>query len=473
MRLPPLATTAASAALLLLTACGGGGGGSDAATPTPTDPAGAVAGAMAFGTVTAFGSVWVNGVEYDTATAAIRIDDAPGGADDLRVGMVVRVDGSALEHRATTVTVDSALKGRVEQVLDPQRLVVMGQTVEIDAQTRFENGAVPARGDWVEVHGLVAGAGRIAAGYIERRTVAATPPFAVKGLVGTHDPVARTLTIGALVVSYDAAAAIGDMPAGTWTGRQVEVKGSACASSPVCGTLAASRIEPDGLGVDDSAHTEFEGVVTQLTANGFLLGGQAVVLTTGTQFVGGVAADIGLGTRLEVEGPIGGGVLTASKVSLHDSARLEGDVASVDLAAGTLRLRGIEGVTVAVTSLTELRGLAALAALGGSQHVELRGREAPSGVVAASRLERRSTAPDSRVKLQGAVSAVTGSTALTVLGIVVDTSALPDNAFRGHDDAVIGRAAFFAGLKIGSLVKARGRLGGGSSVGWDELQRED
>ena len=214
MRLPHLATTAASAVLLLLSACGGGGGGTYDGTPSVPDPAGAAAGALAFGTVTAFGSVWVNGVEYDTATAAIRIDDAPGGTDDLRVGMVVRVDGSALEHRATTVTVDGALKGRVEQVLDAQRLVVMGQTVEIDAQTRFENGAVPVRGDWVEVHGLVAGAGRIAAGYIERRTVAATPPFAVKGLVGTHDPVARILTIGALVVSYDAAAAIGDMPAG-------------------------------------------------------------------------------------------------------------------------------------------------------------------------------------------------------------------------------------------------------------------
>lgn len=471
MRLPPLTTAAASAVMLLLTACGGGG--SDAATHTPTDPAGAVADALAFGTVTAFGSVWVNGVEYDTATAAIRIDDAPGGADDLRLGMVVRVDGSPLEHRATTVTVDGALKGRVEQVLDPQRLVVMGQTVEIDAQTRFENGAVPVRGDWVEVHGLVAGAGRIAAGYIERRTGAGTPPFAVKGLVGTHDPVARTLTIGALVVSYDAGAAIGDMPAGAWTGRQVEVKGSACAGSPVCGTLAASRIEHDSLGVDDSAHTEFEGVVTQLTANGFLLGGQAVVLTTGTQFVGGVAADIALGTRLEAEGPLGGGVLTASKVALHDNVRLEGDVASVDLAAGTLRLGGLDGVTAAVTSLTELRGLASLAALGGSQHVELRGREGPSGRVAARRLERRSTAPDSRVVLQGAASAVGGTTTLTVLGVAVDTSALPDNAFRGHDDAVIGRAAFFAGLAPGSLVKARGRLGGGSSVDWDELQRED
>lgn len=70
--------------------------------------------------------------------------------------MVVRLDGSIDDRKANTILVGDSLKGRVEQVLDTKRLIVMGQTVTIDGQTHFDNGARPSVGEQVEVHGQLA-----------------------------------------------------------------------------------------------------------------------------------------------------------------------------------------------------------------------------------------------------------------------------------------------------------------------------
>ena len=471
--LSTLATLAATTTLALLAGCGGGGGGG--ASPPATGSGGsATASALAFGTITGFGSVWVNGTEYDTNAASFRIDDSAVSQSDLRVGMVVRIDGSPDDGSASAVTVDGALKGRVERVLDANRMLVMGQTVQIDDQTRFENGIVPVTGDFVEVHGLVADVGVIAAGFVERKASPPSPAFAVKGLVGNHDVTAMTFTVGALVVNYASAAAVNDMPPGLWNGLQVEVKGTACAGNPVCGTLVASKIERGGLHAEDSARTEFEGFVTSSTANGFMLGAQKVVIGAGTIYEGGVAADVVVGTKLEVEGSLAGGVLTARKVSLRDNVRLEGNVASVDTVRGSFTLSGLGGVTIGVNSLTELDGLASLGSLGVSNHVRLKGRASSNGnTVNAIELELRSTSPDSRVVLQGPVATISGTRAVSMLGIVVDTSGVSESGFKDHDDVSIGRAAFFATIDIGSVVKARGKLAGAAAVAWDEMERQD
>ena len=71
--------------------------------------------AGAFGTVTAFGSVVVNGVRYDTAGATFTIDGAPGMESDLGLGDVVLIEGS-IDSSGTTgtadnVTYDDAVEG--------------------------------------------------------------------------------------------------------------------------------------------------------------------------------------------------------------------------------------------------------------------------------------------------------------------------------------------------------------------------
>lgn len=459
-----------SALVVALAACGGGGGGSEGGIGgTGGGGEGGIGGTgVSFGGITGFGSVWVNGVKYNTDAATFKRDDRNVTQADLRIGMVVRVDGSISGAKASAITVDESIKGRVEQVIDANRMRVMGQTVQIDAQTRFDNGVVPALGDIVEVHGLVVSDGTVAAGYIEKKAVAANPPFAVKGFVKSHDTAARTFVVGTLTVSYGSAA-VNDMPAGGWNGQLVEIKGTACSGTPVCGTLTASQVEPNGPRIVSIAAAEIEGYVASASASGFVIGAQQVVVTAATVYENGVAADVVIGAKLEAEGAISGGILTASKVSFRDNVRLEGDVATAG--GSTLTLNGLPGVQVQVNSLTQFKGVSSLAGLAAPNHLRIRGRMGTGNTVIATELELRSTSSDARVILQGPTGAV-ANPSLSILGVVVDTSGVAENEFKDLRDAVVGRAAFFNALAVGDAVTARGELRNGA-VRWDQMELED
>jgi hypothetical protein len=453
----------ATSAAVLLSACGGGGGGIGG-TGGGGGGGGIGGTGVAYGGITGFGSVWVNGVRYDTSSATFKRDDSTVSQSDLRVGMVARIEGSSSASTATLVSVDSALKGRVEQV-GSDTYTVMGQTVRTDASTAFEDNLRPALGDYVEVHGLPVQPGVVAAGYIERKSALADPPYKVTGFVATQDAGASTLTVGTLTVSY-ASAKTSDMGSGSWVGRLVEIKGAACAASPVCGTLTASVIEPAGPGITTSPQAEIEGYVSTLTADGFTMGGQTVVLSASTVFEDGLRADLAVGVKVEVEGPITNGVLTATKVQFRDGARAEADVLAI--VGDRITLAGLPGVEIQVTSATELKDLASLGQLQPGQHIRVRGRPTAGNVIVASELEARDAKED--VELRGAVSAV-AAPSFTLLGLMVDTSGLSDNAFRDND-VVIGRASFFSTLTVGRAVSVKG-VRSGDAVVWEEVELED
>ena len=448
-------------AALGLVACGGGADGGIGGTGG--GGGGGIGGTgIAYGGITGFGSVWVNGVRYDTQGASFRLNGDSVSQNDLRIGMVARVEGSGTT--ATSVVVFEALNGRVEQVT-ADSLVVLGQTVRIDTQTQFEDGIRPVPGELVEVYGLPVSAGVLAASYIDRESAPSTPPFKVTGFVSAHDASARSLNIGSLVVQY-AGADVSDMGSGGWVGRLVEVKGIACAGNPVCGTLTASRVEPAGSGIASSPKAEVEGFITVQNLDGFSIGDLRVVITAATVFKDGLPTDAVVGARVEAEGPIVDGVMTAAKVEIDDSVKIEGNVQSVN--GDLLGITGLPGIEVQVTSFTELEGIGSTAGLAVGQHVSLKGRLAVGSVVVATELKLKSARPD--VELQAPVQAA-GAPLLTLMGLVIDTTGLPDSAFR-HDDTVIGRSAFFAALATNVLVKASGRLTGGSVV-WDALELDD
>ena len=65
----------------------------------------------------------------------------------------------------------------------------------------------------------------------------------------------------------------------------VEVKGTLCTGggNPVCGTLTATKVEPERIGIADAAQAEVEGFVTAFTSSAsFKIGTQAVVTNSST-----------------------------------------------------------------------------------------------------------------------------------------------------------------------------------------------
>jgi hypothetical protein len=462
----------------LLGGCGGGGGSSSPATGSTSGSA------AASGTITGFGSVFVNGKRFDTSGSSFTVDGQAGSQNDLKKGMTVMVTGSFSgdQRSASTVQQKDAVEGLVQSIAaDRLSLVVMGQTVLIDNTTLIDNsnglnGDINnlVAGDFVEVNGHIMPNGVIQATFIEKKVTGVTPE--VRGFVSLQDATAKTFKLGNLTVDY-ATSLIDDMPnpsGSNWDGLFVEVKGTNFNS--VTTTLVATKVEPENQGFGNNMDEfEVEGFVTQVVGAGdFFIGTTHVQTTPSTEFRGGTVDEIVEGVKLSAEGRLANGILTAKHVKFHASVKLEGNVASVDPVAKTFTITGLPGVTVNVNSQTEFKAnggnnITGLNDLSVGNHVRVRGRVGSSNSVIATRVEQRSQ--DDDVDLQGPVQSVSGQV-LTILGVAVDTSTISNDNFQGLNDQMIGRTAFFNAVAVGTLVKVKGRLVNGV-VTWREAELED
>ena len=448
---------------LLVAACGGGGGndGGGGDDTGGIDRGGVM---IAQGTINGFGSVIVNGVRYSTSGATITVDGQAATESDLRVGQVVRIEGTVdaggTTGTARSITFDDEVEGPV-QGIDPvtARLVVLGQTVQVGAGTSFDDSIVPrsleglAVGDRVEVSGLVGADGVIAATRIELKTIAG--PLEVKGTVESVDTVARRFRINQLQVDY-ATATLGGFTSGQpANGDLVEAKGAIDAS----GVLVATRVERRSASLSGTIEdrADLEGLVTRyVSATDFDVAGQRVTTTTGTRYEGGTAASLALNVAVEVEGGFdAAGRVVATEVEFRplSDVELAGSVESVAPAAGSLVLLG---VTVRTTPITRFEDQSSadveqfdLADLRVGDYVEIRAYDDGSGLV-ATLLERDD--PESGVEVQGIATDVVQPD-FRVAGIPITTGPLTE--YRDNNGASITAATFFA-TAGGREVKVRG-----------------
>jgi len=467
------ATLGAGFCVLAALSCSGGGGGGTGATASSS---------VSSGAVTGFGSVKLNGKEYDTQSSSFLVDGQSGSSQtDLKVGMVVTVNGSLSStgaRSASTITQEDVVEGVIQSIpATNDRIVVLGQTVLIDNGTLFDNNISPQNisglglGNPVEVNGFVTGKGLITATLIEKKSPPATATCEVKGIVENHNSGAQTFTIGALTVSYNGSTNISDMPnpsGNAWNDLLVEVEGSPCTQAVQ--PLIATKVEPEVINVANADEIEVEGAITLFNSStSFTVNGVPVVTNANTNFEGGVAGDLAFGVEVEVEGSLTNGVLTAKEVSFRDNVEIEGDAATVTSGGVTpnLTVSGLPGVTVFVNAQTQFKGgISNLGQLLVGNHLRVRGRPTGANTVIAAEVEKRSAAP--QVILEGAVQSAANPN-VTVLGVLIDTSSISDSNFNGS--GVNSSAAFFATVKVGTLVKAQGDWNG-SSVVWSEIEIE-
>lgn len=465
----------------LVVACGGGGGGSFAGI----DRLG-----VTTGTINGFGSVIVNGVEYDTDDAIFDIDDNGGSQSLLRVGQQVTIEWDSLDdgatRRAQVVTYDDTLEGPIGAI-DPatQSLMVLGQVVIVDAATSFDDEISPrdltglAVDDLVEISGLIDANGAIRATRIDFSEE--TDDFEVRGVVESLDTVDRTFVINGLTVDY---LDVINPPALT-NGDFVEAEGDTFDA----GILIVTKleIEDDGIsGADDGDDGEVEGYVTAFSsATNFAVSGVPVTTNAQTTYEDGVVGDLAVNVKVEVEGEVNtSGVLVARKVEFKSGdddedgdddsidGRAEGDVTAVNAGAGTLV---IAGVTVTVTAETRFEDQTGadgqafgLDDISNGDYVEVRGDPGVGATLTALIVERDE--PDDGL-LRGPASAINaGASTLSVLGIQVTTDG--GTQYRDDDDQVIDATAFFGAISNGSEVQVTFTQGAVPIVA-DELELED
>jgi hypothetical protein len=445
----------------LTAACGGGGGGND---QTAGIDRGGVT--IAQGPINGFGSVIVNGVRYSTTGATVTIDDQPGTESDLRVGQVVRVEGTVnadgVTGTARRISFDDELEGPVQNIdLAASRFVVLGQVVRVGTATSFDDSIVPRSldglqvGQRVEVSGLVGADGVIAATRVERKPAATA--VEVKGVASSVDAAARRFNIGLLVVDYGSAALSGFSTGQPVNGDLVEVVGSVGAAD----TLVATRVEKRSAGLSGSSNdtADLDGLVTRfVSATDFDVAGQRVTTSAATRYQGGTAADLALDVNVEVEGGFdatGRVVATEVEFRREGDVELAGPVESVNAAGSTLVLLG---TTIRTTVLTRFEDHSAadlvrfgLADLRIGDYVEIRAYRDAGGLV-ATRVDRDD--PESSVELKGPATEVAQPN-FKVAGLPVTTG--PTTEYRDNNGVSISAAAFFAAAP-GRDVKVRGSL---------------
>lgn len=457
--IPSLATLL----LPLLLACGGGGSGGDSATSVS---------AASEGPITGFGSVIMNGQRWTTEQARFEVEGREASQSDLRVGMVVRVEGRRERDgttRADRVIFESRVRGPIREIVslgpDTKRLVIFDIEILVSrAGTGFRDTSFDALtvDRMADVSGLVGMDDGIVATHLRDRGVPRVGASEVK-LFGTVSSLSGgSFLLRSTEVLFDGDTELDDLgPNGVEEGLDVRVEGILLANDRV----DASEIEgPRGRQDDDFDEFEVHGVISDFVSLGdFRIGDRAVDASTARLFPNEPELFMD-GVRVEAEGRIdANGVLIASKLKVRTSqVRIEAEVADdldIDPATNSLVLLGIPIELAPGARIRDDRdrlddfGLDDVMA---GDFLEIRGVAGLDGRVVASRLERER--PD-RVRLKGPVDEIDADAArFSILGVAIET----DNGtqYEQEDQGPISETTFFDTVRIGMTVQVQDREDG-------------
>ena len=493
------------AALVSLAACGGGsssgtpsGGGTTPPPPAPTS-------ITAIGSITGFGSVWINGVKYevegDTIISIEGEADSVGDDSVLRLGMKVKVKGQDDNglRTAQSIEYDDDLKGPINNIVsgaDPGTgtFEIVGVEVTVDLDTVFDddigdNDGVPGidfgdleDGMVIEVSGFPTDSGFLATRLDRELDGLGGDPevgnpdvdgdeLKIKGFVEDVDLNQSQITVNSVVFNIDLVNTIfadGLMFNDDLLDVFVEVKADRAGSGWV-----AVRIErEDDFDDDRSGEFEIEGflqsVDTDATTNTFTINGMTIPVTDASSLVALV------GLRVEIKGSFNADnvlVLREAELEVEDDVRVDDKVQFTPMPGDTSFTTRL-GLVITPTGGSRVQDDAAdsgdnltpavfIERLRAGDRIESRGFENADGTVTWTRVEREELAAnddDIDCELRGPVSTIVGdetSFTFVIQGVTVSTVSVQDDDFKDVNETSIGRAMFFANLFDGVVVEAQ------------------
>ncbi len=474
---------------LLLSACG-----SSSSDDTETTASRATS-----GIITGFGSIFVNGIEFETDSASFDVDDDSNSSqDDLRIGMRVKVTGTVnadgTSGKAVSVVYSSELKGPVSNLVktfdavDPTLLVsvmltILGQQVEVNSDTTFDDDfgltmATLQVGDLLEVSGFSSASGIIAT-HIEKQKAEqydASDEVEIKGEISQLTD--SSFVVRGISISYDTNTYFDDglTVADLVDGLYVEVKGTYDADQDL---FIASEIEASKDQLDDSDdEVEIEGMVADYDADAMTFSVQGLTVDfSASPKMEPASLQLADGIKIEVEGNMANGVLVASKIEQRGqkievqamiSALNDFDTNDPSI---SLSLFGGDGnITVRVnhqTKMEDSRGedeSMTLNNLAVGDYVEIKAFYDGTQVINAVELERDEM---DEIELQGPITAFDeGVQSVTMFGQTFDLS----QARYDGEDMYLNASQFYAMLAEGVFVKLTDKNGDGVI---DEAELDD
>lgn len=303
----------------------GTGGDTSTASNGSTDGSGVGSGgtgvtadAAGIGAADGLGSIILNGLRYNTDSAAITIEDAT----ELQIGISARVAGKVdadfTSGVATQVVSAAELRGAVSAIdILGGSFVVMGTTVSIDSATVWADASGltdVVSGNIVQVWGLPGAPGTLRATRIQVAPALSAP--LVTGTVENLDSARKTFKVGQLTIDFGAAAFTGLDASSLANGTIVRVRGTA---APFANLLVATKVEGwYAIPVSNGIAVQLAGVITDFASRGSFKVLGTPVDATNALVTGAPVGSLGDGVKVEVDGFMSGGVLVVKKLRIRN-----------------------------------------------------------------------------------------------------------------------------------------------------------
>ncbi len=470
-----------------LSGCGGSSNNSNPANVINDSNTGNVTNnnnVSSIGTITGFGSIFVNGIEFDTTNASFRIDDQDQFDDSaLAVGMKVKVTGTINSNgttgTATSVFYDDDVEGPIDigslSSLDAVRktFTILGLPVSVHAsQTVYDNGAsfnTLAEGQKMEVSGYFDGS-RIVASRIAKQ-IDQDDEYELKGTVASYvagNSVALTLQNGAAAGPYTiSATALLEFPVDP-TGLFVELK----LKDQGGGNLLVINIETDDADLVDDNDNEvsIRGILLGDSSNGFQINGIPFEVDSSTKYKpASLQGNLIAGRQIKVEGRVQGGVLIARELETEQGeikfqASVDG-VSTEDEKNGRITVclcnymldfQADHNTQYEDSSASDLNndGSFNLSELVATDFVEVEAYVSDFGQLFATSIERKDTGQDTY--LEARIDSFVANTSVT-FSLAGDNYTYHVHAGTTYkvNDATSSAADFFSALTNNSIVKVK------------------
>lgn len=430
------------------------------------------------GPITGFGSVYVNGVRFET-NGDVNSNDGVLKEADLDKGMLLAVEGNWHadgEGQAQALYYDDTLRGYLEadatwdDVSKTGSLVVLKQTIKLDSQTVF-GGTLTVdqllKDSHVRISGWRLDDGTFRASYVGNLEFGdyGDNEFEVEGVITELDTDLQQFKIGGLTIRYNSLTEFDDMDESDLRNDLVvEVEGRSYSS----GELLATEIEKESKRYKRFAggDIEFSGTISgdyNETLRQFTLNGLLVQVDDRTDFDDGLReSDLQAGLMIQVEGEFNeNGVVLAEEIEPREAnAEVEAIVESIDFEANQMV---VGGVRVQITSLTMLiddnDDRMRFEDFRVGDFIEVEGLETTDSqgtLMVAIKIDRDDDVDD-EFELEGRVTATDGSSFIEVLGVRLDID------FNTEVDGDV---------RIGSLVEVEYKRVGGQYLAL-EIELED
>ncbi|MDO6442777.1 DUF5666 domain-containing protein [Marinobacter sp. 2_MG-2023] len=410
------------------------------------------------GPVSGFGSVFVNGIEFDTDGIRDRGVEGNDGIDSERIlheGMILRVDGEWRHDdtgTASSMAYDDTLRGTVSNLAtgsndDQITFEIHGQPVFADRQTVFDeqSRANLENGDFVRVSAWRQPDGVFRASYIGVNFGAfGDSAIELEGPVDAGSVGGGQFKMNGQIIKFDDLSFVEGLTSGDLqSGVYFEVEGDLDLASDA---VVAARIQPNDFRryQPSDKNIYMAGPVSSdyiFNERTFGLNGMTIQVTAGAELVGIELEDINEGLLVQVEGEsVGSNLVLASQILALDSdAEIRGVIDTVDPGADRLYIGGV-GVQITPRTIISddeaeerltindlIPGAGAIqVGVAGLQKEDIDG----TVYVEAINIQRElGVEPDGTYELEGVLdmSGVSFSS-ITVLGVTINA---PDEVFDG------------------------------------------